>query len=54
VMDHSPQKGIEETQPDPDQNKPEIEVPTINEEKTPAQVELQGTHIIEALNAEET
>ncbi|MCI97172.1 hypothetical protein A2U01_0118473, partial [Trifolium medium] len=29
--------------PDPDQNKPEVEVPTINEEKTHAQVELQGT-----------
>ncbi|MCI34689.1 hypothetical protein A2U01_0055909, partial [Trifolium medium] len=31
-------------------NKLEVEVPTINEEKTPAQVELQGTPVIEALN----
>ncbi|MCI62391.1 hypothetical protein A2U01_0083648, partial [Trifolium medium] len=40
--------GIEETQPDPDQNKPEVEVPTNNEEKSPTQVELQGISVIEA------
>ncbi|MCI35691.1 hypothetical protein A2U01_0056912, partial [Trifolium medium] len=34
-------------------NKPEVEVPTINEEKTSAQVELQGTPVIEVLNTEE-
>ncbi|MCI47531.1 hypothetical protein A2U01_0068773, partial [Trifolium medium] len=48
----SPQKGIEETQPDLDQNKPEVEAPTINEEKTSTQVELQGTPVIEASNTE--
>ncbi|MCI05704.1 hypothetical protein A2U01_0026757, partial [Trifolium medium] len=52
VMDPSPQKGIEETQPDLDQNNPEVEASTINEEKTSAQVELQGTPVIEASNTE--
>ncbi|MCI91925.1 hypothetical protein A2U01_0113221, partial [Trifolium medium] len=50
VEDLSPQKGIEETQPDPDHNKLEVEVPTANEEQTPVQVELQGASVIEALN----
>ncbi|MCI35308.1 hypothetical protein A2U01_0056529, partial [Trifolium medium] len=45
-----PQKGIEEIQPDPGQNKPEVETPTINEEQTPAQVGLQGASVIEAIN----
>ncbi|MCI83388.1 hypothetical protein A2U01_0104664, partial [Trifolium medium] len=50
VEDLSSQKGIEETQPDSDQNKPEVEVPTTNEEQTPAQVKLQGASVIEALD----
>ncbi|MCI18924.1 hypothetical protein A2U01_0040079, partial [Trifolium medium] len=53
VVDPSPQKGIKETQPDLDQNKPEVEVPILNEEKTPTQVKLQGTPVIEALITEE-
>ncbi|MCI89642.1 hypothetical protein A2U01_0110931, partial [Trifolium medium] len=34
VEDLPPQQGIEETQPNPDQTKPEVEVPTINDEET--------------------
>ncbi|MCI47977.1 hypothetical protein A2U01_0069219, partial [Trifolium medium] len=52
VMDPSLQKGIEESQPDLDQNNHEVETPTINEEKTSAQVELQGTPVIEVPNTE--
>ncbi|MCI27777.1 hypothetical protein A2U01_0048977, partial [Trifolium medium] len=52
VVDPSPQKGIEETKPDLNQNKPEVEAPTINEDKTSTQVKLQGTPVIEASNTE--
>ncbi|MCI34736.1 hypothetical protein A2U01_0055956, partial [Trifolium medium] len=48
VGDPSPQKDTGETQPDPDQNKPEVEVSTVDEEKTPVQVEFHGASVIEA------
>ncbi|MCI82833.1 hypothetical protein A2U01_0104107, partial [Trifolium medium] len=48
VEDPSPQKDIKETQPDLDQDKPEVEVPTVDEEKTPAQMEFHGASVIEA------
>ncbi|MCI36927.1 hypothetical protein A2U01_0058151, partial [Trifolium medium] len=52
-MDSLSQKGTEEIQPDPTQSRPEVEVPPTNEEPTPAQVELQGTPVIEVLHTEE-
>ncbi|MCI35973.1 hypothetical protein A2U01_0057194, partial [Trifolium medium] len=48
VKDPSPQKGIEEIQPDLDQDKPDVEVPTVDAEKTPTQVEFHGTSAVEA------
>ncbi|MCH94724.1 hypothetical protein A2U01_0015689, partial [Trifolium medium] len=50
VEDLSSQQGIEESQPDSDQNKLEVEVPTTNEEQTHAQVELPWASFIGALN----
>ncbi|MCI68446.1 hypothetical protein A2U01_0089707, partial [Trifolium medium] len=48
VEDPSPRKGIEEIQPELDQNKPDVEIPTVDEEKTPVQVEIHGASVIEA------